>query len=86
MEAEIDLTPETELETIEDALKQFREGTIVNTSEDAIKQFREGYKIPSIGVNSESKLVTEDELEDYLNNGWDMIQIINSKILIRKRI
>lgn len=84
-----ELTPETELETIEDALKQFREGTTVNTSEDedALKKFQEGYKIPSIGVaKSESKLVTEDELEDYLNNGWEMIQIINSKILIRKII
>lgn len=89
IEDKIDLTPETELKTIEDALKQFREGTTVNTSEDedALKKFREGYKIPSIGVaNSESKLVTEDELEDYLNNGWNMIQTINSKILIRKRI
>ncbi|MCW4043636.1 MAG: site-specific integrase [Candidatus Bathyarchaeota archaeon] len=89
IEDKIDLTPETELETIEDALKQFREGTTVNTSEDedALKKFREGYKIPSIGEDkSESKLVTEDELEDYLNNGWEMIQIINSKILIRKRI
>ncbi|MEE9458210.1 MAG: site-specific integrase [Candidatus Bathyarchaeia archaeon] len=87
IEDKIDLTPETELETIEDALKQFREGTTVNTSEDALNKFREGYKIPSIGVsNSESKLVTEDALEDYLNNGWEMIQIINSKILIRKII
>jgi hypothetical protein len=83
-EDKIDLTPEIELDTIEDAFKQFREGTTVNTS---VEEFRKGYKIPTIGVaKSESKLVTEDELEDYLNNGWDMVQIINSKILIRKRI
>ncbi|MFC1507529.1 site-specific integrase [Thermoproteota archaeon] len=84
IEAEIDLTPETELEAIEDVLKQFREGITVSTS---VEEFRKGYKIPSIElVKSESKLVTEDELEEYLNKGWDMIQTINSKILIRRRI
>ncbi len=34
----------------------------------------------------ESKLVTEDKLEKYLNNGWEMVQNINSKILIRRRL
>jgi hypothetical protein len=84
IETKTELTPEIELETIEEALKQFREDIPVSTS---IEEFRKGYKIPSIDeTKSESKLVSEDELEDYLNNGWDMIQTINSKILIRKRI
>jgi hypothetical protein len=26
------------------------------------------------------------ELEKYLNNGWEMVQTVNSKILIRKRV
>jgi len=29
-----------------------------------------------------NKLVAEKELEDYLNNGWEMVQIVNNKILI----
>jgi hypothetical protein len=32
----------------------------------------------------QNKLVSEDKLEDYLNNGWEMIQTINNKILVRR--
>jgi len=81
-----DMTPETELEMYEDAFKKFREGFSVAPGEDALKRFREGFTNPTIGeAKFESKLVTEDELEDCLNNGWEMVQIINSKILIRRK-
>jgi hypothetical protein len=82
-----DITPETELEMYEEVLKKFIEGFSIAPTEDAIKRFREGISIAPVGETKfESKLVTENDLEDYLNNGWEMVQIINSKILIRKRI
>jgi hypothetical protein len=34
----------------------------------------------------QNKLVRERELEKYLNKGWEMVQIVNSRILIRKPI
>ena len=33
----------------------------------------------------QNKLVAEKDLEDYLNNGWEMVQTVNSKILVRKK-
>jgi len=33
-----------------------------------------------------NKLVKEDDLEDYFNDGWEMVQTVNSKILVRKRV
>ena len=35
--------------------------------------------------NFENKLVTEKQLENYLNKGWEMVQTVNNKILVRKR-
>jgi sporulation protein YlmC with PRC-barrel domain len=32
----------------------------------------------------QNKLVREKELERYLNIGWEMVQTVNSRILIRK--
>jgi hypothetical protein len=58
----------------EDALKKFREGFSVAPSEDSLKRFREGLTLPMIGeAKFESRLVTDDELEDSLNNGWGMV-------------
>lgn len=34
----------------------------------------------------QNKLVRETELEKYLNKGWEMVQTVNSRILIRKPI
>ncbi|MCJ7770899.1 site-specific integrase [Candidatus Bathyarchaeota archaeon] len=83
-----EISTDEELEMFEDVLKNFREGISIQPSEDAedaIKRFREGISIPPVvKTKFESKLVTENDLEDYLNNGWEMVQIINSKILIRK--
>ena len=39
----------------------------------------------SIKRDFENKLVAEKELESYLNNGWEMVQTVNSKILVRKK-
>ena len=33
-----------------------------------------------------NKLVRETELERYLNKGWEMVQTVNSRILIRKPV
>jgi hypothetical protein len=35
--------------------------------------------------NFKNKLVKERDLERYLNDGWEIMQIVNSKILVRKR-
>ena len=65
-----DLTPEKEIEFYEEQIKKHRE------------------KEPLIEDPSrfKSKLVKESQLEKYLNQGWQMVQVINSKILIRKWI
>ena len=34
----------------------------------------------------ENKLVREKDLERFLNDGWAMVQSVNSKILIRKKV
>ena len=34
----------------------------------------------------QNKLVREAELERYLNIGWEMVQTVNSRILVRKPI
>jgi len=33
----------------------------------------------------ENKLVSEKELDDYLNSGWEIVQAVNDKILVRKQ-
>jgi hypothetical protein len=33
----------------------------------------------------QNKLISEKELERYLNNGWEMVQTVNSRILVRKK-
>ncbi len=67
-----ELTIEEELELYEDNLKNLTERP-APIPEDEEHRYK-------------SKLVTEDKLEKYLNNGWEMVQIINSKILIRRRL
>jgi hypothetical protein len=53
--------------------------------EEQLRRFREGWSVgPPAKKDYESKLITENELEGYLNKGWEMAQIINSKILIRR--
>ena len=43
-----------------------------------IKKFRQGN-------NDQKKIVTEEELEEYLSNGWDVQLILpNGKIVVRK--
>jgi hypothetical protein len=34
----------------------------------------------------QNKLVRERELEGYLNSGWEIVQTVNGKILIRKKV
>jgi hypothetical protein len=43
-------------------------------------------KLKEDNSSYENKLVKESELERYLNKGWEMVQTVNSKILVRKRV
>jgi len=53
--------------------------------EEQLRRFRDGWSMgPPAKKDCENKLITENELEGYLNKGWEMAQIINSKILIRR--
>jgi hypothetical protein len=68
-----DLTPTQELEAYEGEIKKLRINPqrLRETSEEG--KFR-------------NKLVRERELERYLNSGWEMVQTVNSKVLIRKPV
>ena len=68
-ELEKELNPKEELGLYENEIKKLR----INPQ----KMRDEG--------DFENKLVAEKELENYLNNGWEMVQTINSKILVRKK-
>jgi len=54
--------------------------------EQELKKHREKEPVIEDLSRYQSKLVRESELEKYLNQGWQMVQVINSKILIRKLI
>jgi hypothetical protein len=68
-----ELTPAEELEVYESEIRKLRidPQKLRETSETG--KFR-------------NKLVREKELERYLNSGWEMVQTVNSRILVRKPI
>ena len=66
-----ELTPTEEVELYEDEIKKLR----IDPQKIREDEFR-----------YENKLVKEGELECYLNDGWEMVQNVNSRILIRKRV
>ena len=41
---------------------------------------------PGNPIKNESKLVTEEEVTEYINNGWDLIKELNSGKILIKRI
>jgi len=65
------LSSPEELELYENEIKKLR------IDPQKIREDRSRYK---------NKLVREKELERYLNSGWEMVQTVNSRILIRKRV
>ena len=69
-ELEKELTPVEELELYEKEIKKLR----INPQK--LKE-EEKYR---------NRLVREKELEGYLNKGWEMVQTVNSKILVRKKL
>ena len=69
-ELEKELTPAEELELYENEIKKLKINPEKLREEDA-SQFK-------------NKLVKESELERYLNKGWEMVQTVNNKILVRK--
>jgi hypothetical protein len=68
-----DLTPAEELQVYESEIKKLR----INP-----ERLRED----SEGGRYKNRLVSEKQLERYLNSGWEMVQTVNSRILIRKPI
>ena len=70
---EKELTPAEELRLYEDEIKKVRINPEKLKAEKGSSKF-------------ENRLIKEKELERYLNKGWEMVQTINSKILIRKQI
>jgi len=72
-ELEKDLTPAEELRLYEDEIKKRRISPEKLRKDERVSTF-------------ENKLVKERELERYLNRGWEMVQTVNSRILIRKRL
>ena len=72
-ELQKDLTPAEELETYEKEIRK------LNINAQKLRKGQEAEKF-------QSKLVKERELENYLNKGWEMVQTVNSKILIRKQV
>jgi hypothetical protein len=68
-----DLTPPQELELYESEIKKLR------IDPQRLRETSEAGRF-------QNKLVRETELERYLNKGWEMVQTVNSRILVRKRV
>jgi predicted nucleic acid-binding Zn-ribbon protein len=68
-----DLTTAEELETYENEIKKLK------IDPQKLRKQEEAGKY-------QNKLVRETELERYLNKGWEMVQTVNSRILVRKPI
>jgi hypothetical protein len=43
-------------------------------------------KLKDPPIQFQNKLVREKDAERYLNKGWEFVQTVNSKILVRKRV
>jgi len=67
-----DLTPVEELEAYESEIRKLR------IDPQKLRKQEAG--------EYQNKLVRERELERYLNKGWEMVQTVNSRILVRKPI
>lgn len=75
--------PEDRIKRVEEALAKYA------TVDEAIGEIRklslEGYKLKKNAKKDPKKIVSEDELERYLADGWDVQTVLTSgRILIRK--
>ena len=68
-----DLTTTEELEAYESEIRKLR------IDPQKLRKQEEDAKY-------QNKLVRERELERYLNKGWEMVQTVNNRILIRKEV
>jgi len=66
-----ELTVDEKIQIYEEKLSSYKDKQLITTTQNT----RFG-----------NKLIEENELETYLNEGWEMVQVVNSKILVRKRI
>jgi len=75
--------PEDRIKRVEEALAKY--ATVDEAMEEIRKLSLEGYKLEENARNDPKKIVSEDELEHYLAEGWDVQTVLPSgKILIRK--
>jgi hypothetical protein len=72
-ELQKELTPAEELQTYESEIKKLR----INP-----QRLRED----SEAGRFQNRLISEKQLERYLNSGWEMVQTVNNRILIRKPV
>jgi hypothetical protein len=68
-----ELTPTEELSVYESEIKKLSINPEKLRKDEEAGRFR-------------NKLISEKQLERYLNSGWEMVQTVNSRILIRKPI
>lgn len=76
--------PDEAIKRVEEALAKYR------TVDDALEEIRklslETYKRKANTNNDPKKIVSEGQLEHYLNEGWDVQMVLPSgKILVTKR-
>jgi site-specific recombinase XerD len=75
--------PEDRIKRVEEALAKY--ATVDEAMEEIRKLSLEGYKIKENTRSDPKKIVSEDELEHYLAEGWDVQTVLPSgKILIKK--
>jgi hypothetical protein len=72
-ELQKELTPAEELSVYENEIKK------LSINPQKLRQDQESGRF-------QNKLISEKLLERYLNSGWEMVQTVNSKILVRKPI
>jgi len=68
-----DLTPAEELSVYENEIKK------LSINPHKLRQDQDSQRF-------QNKLISEKQLERYLNSGWEMVQTVNSRILIRSPV
>jgi len=75
--------PEEKIKRVEEALARYR--TVDEAMKDIRKLSLETYRLKEKGESDPKKIVEEEELERYLNDGWDVQTVLSSgRILIRR--
>lgn len=75
--------PEERIKRVEEALAKYE--TVDEAMNEIRKLTLEGYKVSEKSNNDPKKIIDEDELENYLDEGWDVETVLPSgRILIKK--